>query len=168
MNQKKENGAVIEYQTDHGNVKLSPAIVKKYLVSGNGNVTDQEVVMFMQLCRFQGLNPFLREAYLIKYGEEQATMVTGKDTFTKRAAKIKECKGYNAGTVCKKKDGTIVKHMGAVVYDDEVLVGGWAVVYRENWTNALEIEVSLKEYARYNKKGELMRNWATMPATMIR
>jgi len=68
--------ALIEYDTDHGKVKLSPAIVKRYLVSGKAElVSDTEVIMFMQLCRYQGLNPFLREAYLIKYGSSPATMV---------------------------------------------------------------------------------------------
>lgn len=60
-------------------VKLTPATVKNYLVSGNAErLTDQEVVMFINLCKYNGLNPWLREAYCIKYGSSPATMVVGQ------------------------------------------------------------------------------------------
>lgn len=163
------NKNVVIYQTDQGEVKLSHDIVKRYLVSGDADkVTDQEVMMFIQMCRYQGLNPFLREAYLIKFGNSPATMVTGKDTFTKRAAKSEKCAGYEAGVVVRKKDGSIEQRNGALVLPDEELVGGWARIHRKDWKVPLEITVSLKEYQRYNNKGELMRNWKEMPATMIR
>ena len=79
------NAKVVEYECGGQLVKLSPNIIRNYLVNGNGNVTDQEVAMFLNLCKFQKLNPFLREAYLIKYGSQPATIVTGKEAITKRA-----------------------------------------------------------------------------------
>ena len=164
-----ENKSLVVYQTEQGEVRLTPEIVKKYLVNGDADkVTDQEVMMFMQMCRYQGLNPFLREAYLIKFGNSPATLVTGKDTFTKRAAKSERCAGYEAGVIVQKEDGTIEQRKGALVLPKEKLVGGWARVYRKDWQVPMEITVSLEEYKRYNSKGELMRNWKEMPATMIR
>ena len=81
-----ENTQIVEYESNGEMVKISPTMIKRYLVSGGGNVSDGEVMMFMSLCRYQHLNPFLREAYLIKYGSnDPATIVTGKDVFTKRA-----------------------------------------------------------------------------------
>lgn len=163
------NKNVVIYQTDQGEVKLSHDIVKRYLVSGDADkVTDQEVMMFIQMCRYQGLNPFLREAYLIKFGNSPATLVTGKDTFTKRAAKSEKCAGYEAGVIVQKQDGSIEQRKGSLVLPDEKLVGGWARVYRKDWKVPMEVTVSLQEYQRYNNKGELMRNWKEMPATMIR
>ena len=50
-----------EIVTDTGTIKLNPAIIKQYLVRGNGEVTGQEVMMFLSLCKFQKLNPFLNE-----------------------------------------------------------------------------------------------------------
>nr|WP_243104368.1 recombinase RecT [Clostridium sp. AF15-41] len=38
-----------------------------------------ELAVFINLCRFNGLNPWLKEAYCIKYGNEPATMVVGKE-----------------------------------------------------------------------------------------
>lgn len=160
---------IVKYETDNGEVILSKDIVKKYLVSGDpSKVTEQEIMMFIQMCKYQGLNPFLREAYLIKFGNAPATMVTGKDTFVKRAAKSKLCTGYEAGVIVQKEDGTIEYRKGALVLPKETLVGGWARVYRKDWEVPMEISVGLEEYQRYNNKGDLMTNWQKMPATMIR
>ena len=67
------------YQLEGGQV-LTADTVKNYLVSGNGAATDQEVMMFIELCKAQRLNPFIREAYLIKFGNSPANIgiVTGK------------------------------------------------------------------------------------------
>lgn len=163
------NALVVKYETDNGIVQLSPETVKRYLVSGDASkVTEQEIAMFIKLCEYQKLNPFLREAYLIKFGNEPATLVTGKETFTKRAAKSKLCNGYEAGIVVQRKDGSIEYRKGTLVAPNETLIGGWAKVYRKDWSTPLETSVSLSEYARKTKDGKLMSNWAKMPATMIR
>ena len=76
-------------------------IVKKYICP---LATDQEIYLFLQLCKFQQLNPFLREIYLIKYSSGQpASMVTGKETFTKRANRNPQYKGFKAGVVVSNK-----------------------------------------------------------------
>ena len=41
-------------------------------------------------------------------------------------------------------------------------------MYRKSRSHPYHIEVSLKEYQRYNKKGELTKAWREMGATMIR
>ena len=70
----------ITYDANGKQVNLSVETVKNYLVSGDKDrVTNQEVVMFINLCKFSGLNPWLKEAYCIKYGTEPATMVVGKE-----------------------------------------------------------------------------------------
>lgn len=164
-----ENGKMlVKYETEHGEITLSPQIIKRYLVSGDADkVTDQEVMMFLALCKYQRLNPFLREAYLIKFGNNPATIVTGKETFTKRAAANQLCKGWEAGIIVQTKQG-IEQRAGTFIAPGEELAGGWARVHRQDWSIPLEITVSLSEYQRYNSKGELMRNWREMPATMIR
>ncbi|GAV24777.1 phage recombination protein Bet [Carboxydothermus islandicus] len=169
MSDKTKALVSFEYETDTGTIKLTPETVKRYLVNGEPDkVTDQEVMMFLALCKYQKLNPFLREAYLIKYGNEPATIVTGKETFTKRAAKNELCTGWQAGVIVQKKDGNIEYRNGTLVLPNEELVGGWARVSRKDWKEPLEITVSLKEYERKKRDGTLMRNWREMPATMIR
>ena len=51
--------AICEYEANGETIKLSPGIIKNYLVSGGGNVTDQETMLFLMLCKSQHLNPFL-------------------------------------------------------------------------------------------------------------
>ena len=65
----------VEYEVNGSQVRLSPSIVRNYLVNGDGRVTDGEVAMFINLCRYQRLNPLIRDAYLIKFGSQPATIV---------------------------------------------------------------------------------------------
>lgn len=144
---------------------LSVEIIKKYICP---KATDQEAYMFMQLCNLQGLNPFLREAYLIKYGDEAATIVTGKDTFTKRADKLPQYDGFKAGIIVVDNSKQCQYREGSFLAPGETLLGGWAEVFRKDRAHSFRNEVSLEEYARKKKDGTLMSNWKSMPATMIR
>ena len=163
-----EEKLLVEFETEHGSVKLSPNIIRRYLVNGQGAVTDEEVVMFINLCRYQQLNPFLKEAYLIKYSNSQpATMVVGKDTFLKRAEKHPKYDGNRAG-VYVQRDKSIEKRVGTLILPGEKLVGGWAEVFRRDWNHPVEISVSYQEYEGKTKNGDTTRQWARMPATMIR
>ena len=156
------------YLANGEEVKLSAAMVKKYLVSGDASaVTDQEVMMFLTLCKYQHLNPFLREAYLIKYGTSPATIVTGKDTFTKRAAKNPNYKGKEAGIIVINLKGEIEQREGTFALKDEQIVGGWARIFAKDREPEL-YTVSFDEYAGRKKDGSLNSQWATKPATMIR
>jgi len=165
---KPENGLVV-YTDDNGQeIKLSPVIIKKYLVSGDQDkVTDQEVMLFLGLCKYRKLNPFIRDAYLIKFGNSPATMVVGKDVFTRRANTNTNCAGWKAGVIIKTEAG-LEEREGTFLLEGELLVGGWAEIHRHNWTIALKHTVSLKECERHKKDGSLMKNWKEMPATMIR
>ena len=170
MTAKEASNKVVVYQDISGNeVKLSPAIIKNYLVSGDPEkVTNQEVAMFLNLCRYQKLNPFLREAYLIKYGNQPATMVTGKETFTKRAQRDPLYQGSQAGVIVIDKDGEVVYRNGQFKLPTDDIVGGWAKVYVKGYQVPIESEVSFEEYAGRTKDGRLNSQWSKMPAVMIR
>lgn len=159
----------VMYETDQGDsVKLNPQIVRSYLVSGDpSKVTDQEVMMFLSLCKYGKLNPFMREAYLVKYGQEQATLITGKETFTKRASSHPNCDGWEAGVILRSQGGLEYRE-GAFALPDEEIVGGWANVYRKDREVPVKVSVSMQEYRRKKKDGTYMANWANMPGTMIR
>ena len=164
---EQERG-MTEYECGGQMVKISPAMIRKYLVNGNGAVTDQEVMMFLSLCKFQKMNPFLREAYLIKYGSQPATIVTGKEAFLKRAMRNPRYAGMEAGVVVSfPETGQTEERVGTIVLEGEDLVGGWARVYVHGWEKPLMMTVSFEEYCQ-RKDGKPMSNWATRPATMIR
>lgn len=159
---------IVEYKCGEETVKLSPAIIRNYLVNGNGNVTDQEIVMFLNLCRFQHLNPFLREAYLIKFGTQPATIVTGKDAITKRAMRNPKYAGQQAGVVVLTDSGEMEYRNGSLVLEGETIVGGWAKVYVKGYEVPIEAVVSYAEYVGTTKDGTVNSQWSKKPATMIR
>lgn len=167
---KTANAAIVEYESGGQMVKLSPAMIKQYLVSGDGNVTDQEVMMFLSLCKFQKLNPFLREAHLIKYGSSAATMVVGKDVFTKRARRNPDYAGKQAGIIVQVREtGEVIEREGTYyIKAEENLVGGWAKVFIKGYAKPEYVAVSFDEYAGRKSNGELNKQWASKPATMIR
>lgn len=152
----------ITYNANGEEVKISPKMIKDYLVAGNGQVTDQEVVMFLSLCKFQHLNPFIREAYLIKYGTSPATVVVGKDVLLKRAMRSEKFGGLSAGVIVVNANGEIEEREGTFVLPDENLVGGWAKVIIKGYDVPFYSSVSMKEYSTGKS------NWLTKPATMIR
>lgn len=166
---KSKKDVSIVYDSNGTKVKLSPSIIKNYLVNGqNENVSDQEIVMFLNLCRAQKLNPYLREAYLIKYGSAPATIVTGKEVFTKRAMRNKSFEGYEAGVITMHEDGQLENRVGSFVPPSEKLVGGWAKVYVNGYSVPIEAAVAVEEYIGTKNNGEVNSQWSKRPATMIR
>ena len=159
-NQPKSD--LVKYNANGEEVQLSRSLIKNYLVNGNGAVTDQEVTMFLSLCKFQHLNPFLREAYLIKYGTSPATTVVGKDVLLKRAMRSEKFDGLSAGVIVINNDGKLEEREGTFVLDNETLVGGWAKVQIKGYAVPFYTSVSMKEYSTGKS------NWLTKPATMIR
>ena len=160
--QNQANNGMIKYDANGETVQLSPNMIKSYLVNGNGAVTDQEVTMFLSLCRFQHLNPFLKEAYLIKYGTSPATVVVGKDVLLKRAMRSEKFGGLSAGVIVVNTNGEIEEREGTFVLPDENLVGGWAKVIIKGYDVPFYNSVSMKEYSTGKS------NWLSKPATMIR
>lgn len=166
-----KNTAVTEYEANGEIVRISPNMIRKYLVSGGGNVTDEEVTMFLSLCRFQHLNPFIREAYLIKYGDTQpATMVVGKDVFMKRAMRQPNFDGFQAGIIIRVNEtGEIIEREGTFFdRNEETLVGGWAKAFIKDFRVPFYASVALSEYIGRKKNGEINGQWSGKPATMIR
>lgn len=159
----------VQYLANGKQVTLSPNTVRNYLVSGDKErVTIQEIVMFINLCKFTGLNPWLKEAYCIKYGNEPATLVVGKEAFFKRAEGNDNYDGMDAGIVVRDKDGEFIYRKGTLKLSEEQLIGGWAEVYRKDRSHSFRIEVSFEEYAGRKKDGSLNSQWSKKPATMIR
>lgn len=164
----KETGIItsVKYEAAGQNIEVTLMDVKNYLVSGNANkVTNQEVGMFLKLCEGQKLNPFLREAYLVKYGEQPAQMVVGKDAFTKRAESNPNYKGAEAGIIVVNLKGDLEERKGTFYIkskEREELVGGWAKVHFKDGKEEVYHTVSFDEY----NTGKSL--WASKPATMIR
>lgn len=170
QNAAKPASQMVTFVAGKEKISLSKEMVRAYLVSGDASrVSDQELAMFINLCRYNGLNPWLREAYLIKYGNSPATLVVGKEAYMKRAESHEAYDGFEAGIiVCDPETGEIMYRTGCFVLDGENVVGGWSEVWRKDRKKPFRIEVPINEYIGRKKDGEVNGQWATKPATMIR
>lgn len=154
---------LVEYVTEAGTkLQITPKDVRNYLVSGTAPVTDGEVLMFLALCKEHKLNPFIREAYLVKYGTSPANMIVAKDVYLKRAKRHPKYRGHKAGICVLNAKGEYIEREGTIILPNEKLIGGWAEVYMENLSVPQKVTASLAE----NSKGQ--STWNTMPALMIR
>lgn len=156
----KDRGEVM-YQVAGQDVKLNYNIVRNYLTKGNGQVSDQDLVQFISICKYNQLNPFLNEAYLVKYGQSPAQMIVSKEALMKRAEANEQYAGIKGGIIVETKDGEIVERTGTFHLKNEKLVGGWAKVYRKDRDFPTEATVAFYEY----DKGQ--STWKEKPGTMI-
>lgn len=168
-NTKTSALALAEFKIDGGQV-LTADTVRNYLTSGNGKVSDQEVIMFIELCKAQNLNPFVRDAYLVKMGDSSpAQIIVGKDVFIKRASENPNFNGMRAGIVVLNKNGDIQEREGSLKLPGEELVGGWCEVHLKDKDYPTKSIVSFEEYAQKVKStGKLNSMWESKGATMIR
>ena len=152
--------SLVKYQdsVSGADVELSISEIKRNICP---KATDQEAGNFLRLCQYMGLNPFVNDAYLIKYGDGPASMVVGKDAFTKRADAHPQFAGIESGVVIQRGDAEPVHRKGTLVLAGEVIVGGWAKVSRNDRKLDVETSVSFSEFST----GRSM--WNKMPGTMI-
>lgn len=165
-NQTNQN-VLVEYDCDGQKVKLSPQIIKDYLTNGQA-ITMPEFKMFTELCKAKKLNPFLKQAYIIKFGNSPASIVVSKDVFLQRANNNQSYDGKENGVITRNKEsGTITERNGAFCPIDEEIVGGWCKVYRKDRKYAEYVSVSIEECAKKKSNGELNTNWTSQKGTMI-
>lgn len=158
---------IVQFKVDGQDVILSPQIIKDYLTKGQ-EITLPEFKMFTALCKGRGLNPFLNEAYIIKYNNSPATIVVSKDVFLKRANNNPNYDGKENGIITRDKDtGELTNRDGAFCPKEDEIVGGWCKVYRKDRKYAEYVSVSVEECAKKTKEGKLNTNWINQLGTMI-
>lgn len=165
--EKKEIAVV--YEVDGEQIKLTPSIVQNYIVGTDAQITMPEFKFFTSLCKARGLNPFLKEAYCIKYGKNPAQIVVGKDAVLKRAIKNPNYDGMESGVIVQNKETSEIIERKGTFYlrDSENLVGGWAKVYRKDWQHPTYCSVGFDEVAQKKSDGSLNANWSGKGATMV-
>ena len=159
---------VVKYDVEGQEVKLTPSIVQQYIVGTDAKITMPEFKMFTELCKVRKLNPFLKEAYLIKYSNNQpASIVVGKDAILKRAVLNPKYDGMKSGIIVVDENGEEKERKGTFKLPNETLVGGWAEVFRKDWTHSIFCSVALNECIQKKYDGTPNSNWTKQPATMI-
>ena len=160
ITKQEEKNPKVTYDVAGQEVTLSFRIIKDYLTKGNGAVSDQDLMQFMSVCKFNQLNPFLNEAYLIKFGDKPAQMVVSKEALMKRAEANKEYEGIRAGLILFR-EGKITEVEGAFYLKDDEILGAWAEVYRKDRKFPIVAKIPLSEYDKNQS------TWNEKKATMI-
>lgn len=153
-----------EFKLDGGQV-LSAETVKNYICP---DANQQEILYFLELCKAQQLNPFIRDAYLVKYGQQPAQIIVGKDVFIKKAYASGVLRYIKAGIVVADKNRNITEREGTIKFDDELLLGGWCEVLRSDREFPIHHTVNFNEYVQKKKDGTVNSMWSNKPCTMIR
>lgn len=160
-----EEKSVVQYVARDGqSVKLSPAIIKGFLVSGYPDlVTNQELYMYMGVCKSRGLNPFIKDCYLIKYGKKDAAaVIVSIDYYRKRARAQEDCVGWKTGIVVKNLDGKMEYREGCIKLDGETLLGGWFEATPRGFDIPMKKIVPLERYIKRTNEGKITRFWSEM------
>ena len=144
----------IKYVWQGQELEISPEIVRRF-ISTSSNVNEQEIKDFMDLCIYQHLNPFIKEAYLIKYGNERANIVTSKDVFDKRAYRDPKYDGEEVTTNYKRGMNLMELWVRTRIY------------HKDLSHPASDVTVYYPEYVGKKKDGAINRMWKTKPVTML-
>lgn len=162
--------SIVTYKASDGSdVRLSPGIVAKYVITGGLPVDEREVYGFMAKCQARHLNPLAGDAYMTTYrnkatGKVEASVIVSKDYFVRTATQQPGYDGIKAGIVVWDRRAGQFAYREGTIYSksQELLVGGWAEVYDKSRSHPSRAEVSLEEYDQHRSL------WKTKPATMIR
>lgn len=157
---KQPERGKVTYQSGGQDVTLSYQMVRSIFAKGDSQVTDQDLTQFISLCKYNQLNPFLNEAYLVKFGTKPAQMIVSKEAYMKRAESCDTYDGMQAGVIVLR-DNQVIELEGNFYLNTDKLLGGWAKVYRSDRKFPFVAKIRIEEY----NKGR--STWNEIPSTMI-
>lgn len=160
---EETKAAVMVYEARDGvEITLTFDVIRRYLVQGHPEfVVPSEFMYFMGVCKSQGMNPFKKDCYLIKYTQkDSAAIIVAIDFLRSRAKAQSDCKGWNAGIILQK-DNVVEFREGTLILEDEKLVGGWFEGKPAAWDKPIKWSVPLKTYLKKTREGNLTRFWET-------
>jgi len=150
--------------------EITASQIDDYLVSFGlaEKLTPQERKQFVEVSMAFNLNPFKREIYCIPYGKgdkRKLSIITGYETYLKRADRTGRLAGWRAWTEGTYKVETVKKHGYNGDYEVRRPVGDLKAVVEitiAGWQKPFVHEVYLDEYAQDNDM------WASKPRTMLK
>jgi hypothetical protein len=142
----------IVYEDWTGNtVKLSASIVRN-MINPRANLAD--IYKFIATCKAYKLNPFLGDAYLVKYDErEPAQIIVSRFVFLRNAQSHPTFRGFTSGVIVIRKNPD--KARSAFAEQVEELLKGIAEEVPERKAEILEALLKLKEIEEGLSKHEV-------------
>jgi phage recombination protein Bet len=138
-------------------------LIKNTVAKG---ATDDELALFLHLAQTYGLDPFAKEIFCMKYGNQAATIITGRDGYLKIANGRQEMDGIQSDSVCKNDtltkntDGTVNHTYGTP--ERGPVIGAYALVFRKDRSRAAYFYAPMAEYNAGSNP-----TWKKYPTAMI-
>ena len=123
--------------------------------------SPQELQTLLAIVKNRNLNPFTKEVYFIKYGNNPAQIVVSKDAFMKRAEQNQNYDGFESGVIYEDEKGELKTKKGVILPRKSTLIGGWCEVYRKDRSRPVYREVELSAYNTHKNW------WQKAPGQMI-
>ena len=126
----KQDLMVVNFGEGKSAISITAEEVKQYLCP---NITNAELYIVMGIMKSYELNPFKKEAYIIKYGDSPAQVVVGYEVYLKRAERHGNWRGMKVWTEGEFKRGQN--------WREETTLKGCIEIHRKNWKLPLYWEV---------------------------
>jgi len=139
--------------------EVTSQMLKDYLKAANlvAHLTDAETDQFISVAQAYGLNPFKREIYASKYGNN-FSIVVGYETYIKRAERSGRLDGWEVRTEGK------VNHTKPAESSLKAII----TIYRDDFKHPFVHEVYFAEYVQFKRDGSVTKFWQGKPVTMIK
>ncbi len=156
-----EEKLIVRYDTDRGEVSLNIEIIQRRFCP---DATASECFEFMQFCKFTGLNPYLGQVYLVKYGQRAAQPVVDYHQFIAKARRGETYLGYTSGLIVER-DGETIRLDSAFYEKADVIAGAWCIVRRSD-TTPVKVELPIEEMIGTTRAGATNSMWRNKPGMM--
>ena len=155
----------VRYNSIRGDeVSLNIKVVQELFCKA---ATAGEAFGFIRFCQAHNLNPFLKDAYLVKYHQnDPAQLLVAGHVWLQIAERHPRFRGLKCGIILLDKDGGVIRRESIFYLPEEVVVGGWAEIFIEGRED-VRVEVPVSEYQTKTREGKVTKFWAEKPATMI-
>ncbi len=174
--EKQEMSAVKALVTqDHSQEDWTDTQLEVMRKTVAANATPAEFAYFLNVAKYSGLNPFLKEIYFVKNDKGQTTIITGRDGYLTIAKRDLRFQGIHSMEVCENDefemsfvDGVmkVSKHVITNFMDRGDIIGAWACG-RMDGQDMATIFASMKEYDKSgNSKGGQV--WKQYTSSMMR
>lgn len=146
-------------------INLDPEIVNTY-ISPEVPLTPVEFNYFFSVCKTYELNPFLKDIYAIKFGNQPATFIIDYKVMQQAADNNPMFDGLKVGVLYLDSNGQPKEREGAYLLPGETLIGGWCDVFRKDRNHTNRTYALYEENVKTTKDGKPNTNWATKPVFM--
>lgn len=116
------------------------------------NLNEKEKTQFIEISKAFNLNPFKREIYCTKYGDN-FSIIVGYESYIKRAERTGQLNGWSATTEGSTQSG----NLRAII-----------TIHRKDFIHPFIHEVYYSEYVQKTRDGNITKFWKDKPITMIK